>query len=627
MNFKTLPKWVLPWALGVALIACVAIVQRHRVESRNKAVCLVAEYEVVEALAAAQGIPIDKAIESLKLQGLMGVVLAEESLGELIGQGRVAFTLPANQPPKEEPPIGLTFTDAREMARVRRALQIRFQNLIGRSEGRGATMALPQVSQMVLKQTSVGLNPQQARTATKHGLMIVARCSNPNGLSGKGVRETLAWAKSYGASVYLPQGEQVLGRREAMEDLYKGLIDYNMLYASPEFAKLGGDANVLDKEPTLVIRLHSAQAAELDKLPEQDAVDRYVKAARERSMRMLLLRPITSAAALPLTSFGEFVRKINLQIQKEGGAMGLPRVSPDNAMPRIYMFGLALAGAPLVWVALALFFTSPKARTILIALCAILVLASVAKTGQQVMALCVSMAAPLIGFAWLVEKKPKSPWVGFGVVSLVSVVGGLFVAGMLTGLNYAIRADEFRAVKLSVFFPIPLVGFLCARNLVDWKSALKSPITWGAAGVGILILGVLMLMLARTGNDSGVGGSSTELLLRNILDRVLYVRPRTKEFLIGHPLLFVGCGLLAWIGSQNEDDKAKWGGWVSLVVMLAAMGQTDVVNTLTHMHIPVFLSLVRIAEGWVLGAILGAILWFAVQKIILNPKRAVAEVP
>ncbi len=611
----------------MALVSSVAIVQRYRVEARNKSVCLVAEYETIEALASAQGLTIDRALENLKQQGLLGVALTEETLGDLIGQGRVAFSVPANQPAKEDVPVGLTFADQREVARVRKALQIRFQGLVGRSEGRGATMSLPQISASVLRQTPVGLNPVQAMVAQRHGLIIVARCSNPNGISGAGVRGTLAWAKSSGATIYLPQGEQVLGRRDAFEEMLTGLRESEMFYASPEFAKLGGDANVLDKAPDLVLRLHSAQAAELDKLPEQDAVDRYVKAARERSMRILLIRPLSVASALPLGSFADFMKRITTEIRREGGDIGAPKISPDNAMPKLYVMALSLVGAPLVWAAFCLFATNARVRAGLAMLAFALALAAAVKTGQQVMALLVSMAAPLIAFAWLIDKKPKSLIHGYVVVSLVSLVGGLYVAGMLTGLNYAIRADEFRAVKLSVFLPIPLVGFLCARELVDWKAALKSPITWGAAGIGVLVLAVLMLMVARTGNDSGVGASNTELLMRNVLDRVLYVRPRTKEFLIGHPLLVVGCGLLAWVMTLPEEGRAKWGGWVAVALMLASMGQTDVVNTLTHLHIPVGLSLIRIAEGWVLGGVFGAILWFVFQRLALRSNTAPAEVP
>ncbi len=58
--------------------------------------------------------------------------------------------------------------------------------------------------------------------------------------------------------------------------------------------------------------------------------------------------------------------------------------------------------------------------------------------------------------------------------------------------------------------------------------------------VGIVALVALALFVARSGNDPGVGVSATELKVRSLLDKYLLVRPRTKEFLLGHPALLLG---------------------------------------------------------------------------------------
>jgi hypothetical protein len=131
---------------------------------------------------------------------------------------------------------------------------------------------------------------------------------------------------------------------------------------------------------------------------------------------------------------------------------------------------------------------------------------------------------------------------------------------------------------------------------------------------------MLGLMIARTGNDNGVGASDGEVAFRGILDRVMFVRPRTKEFLIGHPLLIIGLGLLYFIrgtkakeadGDQEETPSATpaLAGWAALAMMVGSMGQTDIVNTLCHLHIPVLLSVIRIGIGALLGCIIGIGLW------------------
>jgi hypothetical protein len=129
-------------------------------------------------------------------------------------------------------------------------------------------------------------------------------------------------------------------------------------------------------------------------------------------------------------------------------------------------------------------------------------------------------------------------------------------------------------------------------------------------------------MLARTGNDSGVGPSGGEMVFRNLLDRFLYVRPRTKEFVIGHPLLFLGIGMLQRFRRIQASPHIEtyppgaFSGWIVLALMLGAIGQTSVVNTLCHLHIPVVLSLARAVEGLVIGCIIGVGLWVAVRGML-----------
>jgi len=86
---------------------------------------------------------------------------------------------------------------------------------------------------------------------------------------------------------------------------------------------------------------------------------------------------------------------------------------------------------------------------------------------------------------------------------------------------------------------------------------------------------------------------------RTILDKVMMVRPRTKEFLIGHPALFLGIGFLL-------KRRREWG---LCLVALGMLGQVSLLNTFCHIHTPLSMSLMRAANGLVLGLIIGYILW------------------
>ena len=634
MKTPRIPLFVYVAVCLVAVLSLFSIWRRYRVESENRSVGIAAEYETVEALAGAQGLPVDGALRDLKAQGLSSVVLSEETIGGLISQGKAIIV---SVPGTGGAPVGnaLRFTDTDSANRVRTGLSIRFGALASSTELRGDAMMLPPVSPDLIRSTAIGLNPSQAAVAKAAGLEIIARCSNPSGANAGAVRNTLAWAHQLGASVFLPQGDQVLGRREALDTAVTTMRNFRppMLYATPEFAKIGGDTEMVEAAPDIVVRLHTAQTAELDKLTPIDAVERYSRAARERNMRILLVRPLTQAAGDPLFSFNDFVKKITSQLLKHGQVIGQPHAFHDPGLPAAFFPLLGVCIGSVVWWAVARFVQATAWRAAGGALLLVLALACFPRGGhelslkaQELMALLGSMAFPFVAFLALEEVVPRLPWpqngrifASFWIVSAISLVGGLCVAGMLNGLPFYVKAAEFVAVKVSVFLPILAIGIYYFIRLTDWKGTLASPMTWGASALGLCLGAVLALMLARTGNDTGVGPSGGEMVFRNVLDRVLFVRPRTKEFLIGHPIMMIGIGLLVRRlsrPSSEEQPRDLGAGWTVLALMLGAIGQTSIVNTLCHLHIPVVLSFARIAEGLVLGSIIGIGSWVVISRAL-----------
>ena len=630
---ERVPLWL--WlSIGLAvLLSLYSIGRRHQVESLNRAVAITAEYETVEALAASQGLTTEQGLEKLKAQGLNSLVLSEQTLGDLVSAGAVEIR---TERAVGTPPLSVTyieFPDERQYARVERALRLRFPP-VARSTADRAGEGPPRLSitQSVnlARSTSIGLNPDQVAKAKAANLIIVGRFANPQGLSEQGVRETIRWAKEQGVFAFLAMGDQVLGRRDSVGATIEALKETGILYATPEFTKIGGDANIVAAAPEIVVRLHSAQVAELDKLPLIDAVERFGRAARERNMRILLLRPVSFAAAQPLDAFADFIKQVNDQIRKEGGEIGTPKPFQEPEVPRWWPVLVALCAMPAVWFSCCVFFERDKLRLGFAVLLGLVALAAVTKTGSQIAAFAVSLGFPTLGYVLLDRFKPKSVVTGVLLVSALSFAGALCIPGLLNGLSYYVQSDEFRGVKLSVFLPILLVGAFFFMKLVDWRGTLSGPITWGTAGLGFVILALLAFLIARTGNDTGAGASGPEVVMRNLLDRFLYVRPRTKEFMIGHPMLVIGIGMLSVYYALREkmsDNPAleprvkALGGWTTIVLMVSAMGQTGIVNTMSHIHIPVLLSIARIVIGLVIGCIIGLALWSILSRAALRMDR------
>ena len=618
---RPLPLRLLVASLLLAtVLSLFSVSKRYAVEKENRSLALATEIDTIDSLGAAAGLSPEAALTRLKAAGLNAVVLGDGSVGELAGNHQLQVGVSGDR-------TIISDIDPKVLARVERGLTLRGY----RFEDRNGTIAL-EAGPGSVRGTPIGLDPEQAREAREARMQIVARTINPAGASAAYIRGTLEWMRELGATMFLPAGDQVLGRRDALGVTKETLDRIGMRYLSPEFAKLGGDEEMLQKDAANVVRLHSAQTAELDRLTPDDALDRYEKAAREREMRVLLLRPLTLASDNPLASFGEFVESVAKATARDGLRLGVPQASHEPGLPRHFALLIGLAIAPTVWFAAAGFVEDRRVRRAGAFLLAVLAVGCLTKVGTQLMALLAAAAAPVAAFEILdaVAPRLKGPegariLQAFVLVSAVSLVGGLVVAGMLNGLLYYVKADEFKGIKVAVFLPVFGIGWYAFTRLTDWRGNLRNPITWGAVILAAFLAGALAFMLARTGNDGGVGASGSEMALRGLLDRYAYVRPRTKEFLVGHPVMVVALGLYLRHRRAARPSRAM-GGWVALLLLLGAVGQTSVVNTLCHLHIPVSLSLARIAIGLFLGAVFGFVAWSVVASVERARARAGAPV-
>jgi hypothetical protein len=606
------PLWLYACILLTAGLSLFSIYFRYHAEQRNRAVGLCAEIDVIQALAASQGLTLQQGLRSLHLRGLNAVVIPEEYVAELFSKGDLQVV------------NGKYVTGTSDaMQRVLRGVRIRYPAFVNNESFVGATKSatavqFPDVS--MIRGVAVGLNPDQSAAAKAEGLLIIARCSNPPSASSDTVRETVKWARDLGGQVFLAQGEQVLGRRDALDVFIDTIKAMGMWYASPEFAKIGGDENVVEKEPGLVIRLHSAQGQELDKMTLPEGVDRYARAARERNQRLLLLRPVSNAAEKPLDDFGDFFQQVKEETERQGGVIGTPHPFEEPAIPAALFVAIAVSVIPVaIWTAAA--FIPTRWWLLVLGLFLLALAAACFKpVGRPFMAFISAMVFPTAAFLILDGRNLRWWLWEYVVVSAISLTGGLSVAGLLNSLSYYIHAQQFLGVKVAHFAPILAIGayFFYRFGLV--KTSLRSPINWGKALLALVVLGALGFMIARTGNDNPAGVSGAELKLRALLDVILFVRPRTKEFLIGHPFLILGIGMLISL-RRDEPKYQNVKGWITLFVMLGAIGQTSIVNTMCHIHTPLSLSLARIGVGMVAGGILGAVLWGVAKR--LRPREGV----
>lgn len=590
-----LPIWcVLAWGL-MFLAALAALSYRHSVEHSNRAVGMLLEMKALHELSVAEGMPREEALARLKTSGLTGIALNEERLNDLVQSGRLK--LDGNR---------LTAADKSTYARLQFAVALRGVQPL---EWTPNAVVIPPADVALLLETPCGINPDDAALARAQGLEIVARHANIPGYSSGDIRAVIADSADKGARYYLPLGDQVLGQRSAVESLVQALIDHDMFYLTIEFSNLAGDRRVVSEIPGRTIRLHSIQQAEIDRLTPGGIKERFVKAFAERNIRWLLLRPPTLAGENPMQDLGATMQVIARGVANEKGAVRAPRAFAEPVVnPAFPAAATLLGGIALIGVVLA----SPFSGRWRIGLAAVVGLVSVAAmlgVSKSYFALMVAVAAPIVAYALLRGRDGENPFWAFARTTLICISAGLMVATTLNGLPYYIQLQQFAGVKMAHFLPLIVIAIWFIHDRYNLKELAKEPMRWGPV-LGSMVGGfVVLFMLSRTGNDGPAGVSGLELTVRSLLESVLPVRPRTKEFLIGHPLLLLG---LLWRHRTQGQGKLA----PEIMILAGFIGQASIINTFCHLHTPLQVTVIRVGVGLVLGVVGALAAWVALRPFI-----------
>ena len=299
-----------------------------------------------------------------------------------------------------------------------------------------------------------------------------------------------------------------------------------------------------------IFRAHLLERAERDRLTDADALNRYVQAVRERRVRLVEVR------ASSLDQARQDVSVLQSQLEQSGYPVAAsPAPVPDFANPASRL-GTAIRDG-LAWL--------------------LAVLGPLAGYGLMRRRLADTMALGTTGTqGWL-------------VASAVSVLGGLAAAAVLSDPSHFLGLRDIPGVRPALLAPIAGATLLALGRTSwrDWRPL--DGIVW--VGVGT----ALAIALLRSGNFSTLPVPELERELRDTLEGLLLVRPRFKEFLIGHPALLVWASLGA----------IRWRPWAVGLLALGMLGQVSIVNSFLHLHTPLWVTLLRTFHGLWLGLLIG----------------------
>ncbi|MBU1109360.1 MAG: polysaccharide pyruvyl transferase family protein [Candidatus Riflebacteria bacterium] len=653
--FRRIPAFwliLLPLLIPGMLVAAWRCLFRNIAERQNVYVETVVDFEEIRQLAREEGWSLADLFAALHANGASSVAVSEDTLASLESEGKITVMnskdirkLSLNENLEFELPAGV---------RTIGALWVHseFSELLDRIEQHLSWKIAPdrlmrihrnlllinKSSRGFRERVGLGFSSEYFQQAHDAGLGLVVRVFNYPGLTAEAAARIVnAIPSPASVSALLFAEEEMLGVRGELKAIIEqfrsrsyrvGWVEFNLQDGIEAYLK-----GLAASRP--FVRVHSITRKEVDQVYNVPrSVARWVRAVKDRSMKMLYIRCFFQDDK----RFIENLVKFNLDyINKTAQALELAgfKIAADDAQrlhdPRhlvgrmsrfeIVSIGLSLLLGVIILLRIS-FFGELSEKWCFVAFAAALA-GFVLLTSQYFIALtglAGAVAYSCIGVIWAMKglegDKKRSFWQilpGF-VLKMVmpSVFGGLLIAGIYSEIEYLLKFEQFRGIKLAFILPLLFTGLWALRAYGRGIfSLLHRPVN----PVGVFMLSALaagtFLYLLRSGNATFLKPSEIEDMFRTFLEDTLIARPRNKEFLVGYPaaLLFIFFYL------RNKFTI------LPLLAIFMQMGQVSALNSLCHFHTPLHLSLLRIFNGLWTGVLVGlaVVLVVAVLRLLVMP--------
>ncbi|HEY9179182.1 MAG TPA: DUF5693 family protein [Candidatus Baltobacteraceae bacterium] len=479
--------------------------------------------------------------------------------------------------------------------------------------------------------TALGIPAEQVSLANRLKMLVIPRFQNDERLQDGEIARMFAdvHAAKMSTVVFFGLRNQVLGFPNHVKDTAAVLLspaykytNYGEIETYDASQVQKGNVELARLIPGHIVRVQAISKLEEDKLSVPEIVARYELGVRERNVRVVYLRPYGhqyNKLSIEKTNI-ELVKQVADDLREHGFRLGRATPMPGYRGNNAVAVGLATLAVPSILVLLLGWFGwyRPSWGVAAYLLTAGIYLGGYVShhdlLGRSILALCGALLFAAAAFtvlspAFFGEPEPSISadilrslrWTL--VATGVALLGALVVVGIMSSPLTMEEVEPFRGVKLVLALPplIALALYLFTdrfdSGISSARDAFSAPIRIYQLLLACVVLGAGALVLVRSGNQSDVAPSALELSLRHHLTALLSVRPRFKEFLVGFPFLMI-------LPALRRGDRRAAGIILSLAI---GIGIGDVIDTFSHLHTPLLISIVRVIYGLIIGAIIGAI--------------------
>ncbi|MFD2615530.1 DUF5693 family protein [Paenibacillus gansuensis] len=640
--------------LGLAASLPIAY-QRVETERSSKKVELVFDYRDITDIAAVKPNPqqfVKEKLEQLKGAGFTSMAVYDSSLSELRNTRHIQLfssvdyaALTGTPLPADKNYTYVLFADKQAADTYRPLIEGAFQRLnVGTKDWtyKGQAGLVIEVPFEEATMQALDPDPQALQTIKAAGFQVVARISDRRStLTREDIDRIIGIYKSQGTRWIVFDGSSVTGfnnepDKRTMSYLAESLKQNGIGIAAIEllkkpiegFSKL---AYLIDYD---TVRLNSLSDKDAWKTPAALS-DRQQLAVKDRSIRMLYYNASAQRnyeKGVIKDPFENLIQSLEgengalARIEAAGYTIGTaePFDYVHSGWQKIAKLIAVVGGVALIALLIGQFIpvlAIPAFVLGTIGAAGLVVLS--ADLLSKMLALGAAISAPTLAVIlairtiqkWNEQGAAGARWskavVLFLRTSLISLVAVPFMVALLNAPKYMLVLDQFRGVSLLHAAPIGLVGiYVLLYTSGGVISTIRNLLSRNITVLMVVAAGILgaagLYYLSRTGNEGSA--SSIELMFRSILENTFGVRPRTKEFLLAHPI-FITAVYIALKGTKYKSAL--------YLLIFAVIGQLSMVDTFAHLHSPIKISLVRDLLGIGLGIVL-SVIYVAVWEILVR---------
>ncbi|MFH1387350.1 MAG: DUF5693 family protein [bacterium] len=578
--------------------------KRFMVEQASRQVEIVVDLKGLKKIANLEKRPLAQILKKVKELGITELGIYEETLTIAAAKGEIQYKN------STEFKTNIQVNNSQNYERLINQLRL----VLGNNGVRPVGNNVIQINEAEeeLRELGLGITAAEKNDLEQKGFSLVPRILNDPRYNKTNIRQKIETIGKHDLVIF--DGEDILGSPDALPELAAAMKTNKIKYGFVEIVKQKGDQKLKKLMQGETFRVHSVPKDELKKITKEEALDRFCRAARERGVKVFYLRPFLPPELKgPVVDYNlQYFGEVKGKLEKAGFVVG--KVAPETKLQvrtwQIICLGLGVvvSGSFL----LNLFVPLSTSLMFLALMVAAVMMALISANGgtlllQKLLAFSAGVIFPAYAVTSTFSVK-REGWNGvrFILNILAETFIGIFImVGLLADYRFMSGTYVFPGVKLVLILPVLIVAgyFLLQQGKGKLLDYLNSKVTIMSVLVGAVALGALGILVARSGNFV-LPVPGFEKTFRNWLEVLLFIRPRTKEFLIGYPFIY-----LAAVHYLRGEKT-----WLWLLAAVGVIAPISVFNTFSHIHTPILVSLIRTFNGLILGLIFGALASWLYQK-------------